>query len=83
MSTVFISQIETSVRKPSLETAYKLSTALATTIDTLIGNDKLETKYGELSRLLACKNSDELSFIIGIVREICSNIQGGKIIPNE
>ena len=83
VSTVFISQIETAVRKPSLETAYKLSTALDTTIDTLIGNDNLETKYGEISKLLACKNSDELSFIIGVVREICSNIQDGKILPHE
>lgn len=83
VSTVFISQIETAVRKPSLETAYKLSTALDTTIDTLIGNDNLETKYGEISKLLACKNSDELSFIIGVIREICSNIQDGKILPHE
>ncbi|MGM9551075.1 MAG: helix-turn-helix domain-containing protein [Clostridia bacterium] len=83
ISTVFISQIETAVRKPSLETIYKLSIALNTTIDTIIGNDSLQTKYDEISKLLADKNSDELSFIIGILREICSNIHDGKIINNE
>ncbi len=83
VSTVFISQIETAVRKPSLETIYKLSTALNTTIDTLIGNTNLQTKYDEIAKLLNDKNSDELSFIIGILREICSNLQDGKITHND
>ena len=83
VSTVFISQIETAVRKPSLETIYKLSIALNTTIDTLIGNDNLQTKYDEIAKLLNDKNSDELSFIIGILREICSNLQDGKITHND
>ena len=83
VSTVFISQIETAVRKPSLETIYKLSIVLNTTIDTLIGNDNLQTKYDEIARLLNDKNSDELSFIIGILREICSNLQDGRITHNE
>lgn len=80
VSTVFISQIETAVRKPSLETIYRLSTALNTTIDTLIGNDSPQTKYDEISRLLHGMNSDELSFVTGILREICTHIQDGRII---
>lgn len=79
VSTVFISQIETAVRKPSLETIYKLSLALNTTIDTLIGNTSLQTHYDEIAKLLEGKNSDELSFIIGILREICANTHNGKI----
>ena len=79
ISTVFVSQIETAVRKPSLETIYKISLALNTTVDTLIGNDSLQTKYDEISKLLQDKNADELSFITGILREICSNINGGRI----
>ena len=79
VSTVFISQIETSVRKPSLDTIYKLSVALNTTIDTLIGNVSLQTHYDEIAKLLTGKNNDELNFITGILREICSNIQNGKI----
>lgn len=80
ISTVFVSQIETAVRKPSLETIYKISTALNTTIDTLIGNDSLQTKYDEISKLLQDKNSDEISFITDIIREISSNLKDGKII---
>ena len=83
VSTVFISQIETAVRKPSLETIYKLSVALNTTIDTLIGNDNLQTKYDEIAKLLNNKNSDELTFIIGVLREICSNINNGQIINKQ
>lgn len=83
VSTVFISQIETAVRKPSLETIYKLSVALNTTIDALIGNNNLQTKYDEIAKLLNDKNSDELTFIIGILREICSNLQDGRITHNE
>lgn len=80
ISTVFVSQIETAVRKPSLETIYKISTALNTTIDTLIGNNSLQTKYDEISKLLQDKNSDEISFITDIIREISSNLKDGKII---
>ena len=80
ISTVFVSQIETAVRKPSLETICKIATALDTTIDTLIGNNSIQTKHDEISILLQNKNVDELSFITNIVREICSNIEDGKIV---
>ena len=83
VSTVFISQIETAVRKPSLETIYKISIALSTTIDNLIGNDNIQTKYDEIAKLLDGKNPDELSFITGILREICSNIHDGQIKNNQ
>ena len=80
VSTVFISQLETAVRKPSLETIYKLSVALNTTLDTLIGNVGLETKYNEIAHLLRDKNNVELLFITNILREICSQIKDGKLI---
>ena len=80
VSTVFISQIETAVRKPSLETMYRLSGALNTTIDTLIGNDNLQAKYDEIAKMLQNRSADELSFITGILREICLNIREGRII---
>lgn len=83
VSTVFISQIENAVRKPSLETMYKLSEVLNTTIDVLVGNDNLQTKYEEILKLLEDKNSDELQFIIGIIREICSNTKDGKILSRK
>lgn len=83
VSTVFISQLETSIRKPSLETIYKLSLALNTTIDRLIGTDNLQAKYDEIAKLLNNKNDAELGFIVGILKEICSNISDGKIINHQ
>ncbi len=80
VSTVFISQIETAVRKPSLETIYKISLALNTTIDVLIGNESTQAKYDEILKLISRKNTSELSFISGLLREVCSNIEDGKII---
>ncbi len=80
VSTVFISQIETAVRKPSLETIYKISLALNTTIDILIGNESTQAKYDEILKLISHKNTTELSFISGLLREVCSNIEDGKII---
>ena len=83
ISTVFVSQIETAVRKPSLETIYKISIALNTTIDNLISNNTLHAKYDEIKLLLQDKNNDEISFILNILREICSNIKDGQIINKE
>lgn len=83
ISTVFVSQIETAVRKPSLETIHKISVALNTTIDSLIDNNKIQAKYDEFLTLLQDKNVDEISFILNVLREICSNIKDGKIIAQE
>lgn len=80
VSTVFISQIETAVRKPSLETIFKISNALNTTIDALIGNESLQSNYDEIAKLLSGKNAVELNFITGVLREICANINDGQII---
>ena len=79
VSTVFISQIETAVRKPSLETIYKISLTLNTTIDTLIGNENTQVKYDEILNFLHGRNKDELCFITCILREICANLKDGKI----
>ncbi|MBQ7097066.1 MAG: helix-turn-helix transcriptional regulator [Clostridia bacterium] len=79
VSTVFISQIETAVRKPSLETIYKISLTLNTTIDTLIGNESTQVKYDEILNFLHGRNNDELCFITCILREICANLKDGKI----
>lgn len=80
VSTVFISQIETAVRKPSLETVYKLSVVFGTTIDTIIGRESIENSYNEIINLLKEKNPDEINFITGIIREITSGINNGAII---
>lgn len=79
VSTVFISQIETAVRKPSLETIYKISIALNTTVDRLLGNSTLDAKYDEIAKLLKDKNDVELNFIINVLREICNGTSNGSI----
>ena len=83
VSTVFISQIETAVRKPSLETIYKISIALNTTIDTIIGNNSLHTQRKEIAKLLENRTPTELNFIIKILREICDNISDERIINKD
>lgn len=83
VSTVFISQIETAARKPSLETVVKIAGSLNTTIDVLLGNSSLEVQFGELSNLLAHKTQTEIGFIINIVREICANTKENSIITQD
>lgn len=80
VSTVFISQIETSLKRPSLDTIIRIAKALDTTVDSLLGNDSLQAHYDEIAKILEHCNGDELQFIAGILREICSNIKNGKII---
>jgi len=81
VSTVFISQIETAARKPSLETVYNIANALNTTIDTLVGENNPTAKYNEIVKLLSTKTKPEMQFIINIVREICNNTDKGEITP--
>lgn len=83
VSTVFISQIETAVRKPSLETIYKIAEALDTTIDTLIGNSSLQTHSNEIAKLLSNLNDTELIFINNVIREICSNLKEHKVFSSD
>ena len=80
VSTVFVSQIETAVRKPSLETLYKISLELNTTIDFLIGNNSSQVYYDEIAMLIKDKNPLEISFITRVLREICRSIKDEKII---
>ena len=82
VSTVFISQIENAIRKPSLETVSKLASALNTTIDSLVGNEDIRAKHDKILSLLQEKNSDELEFILKILHDICTNTKNGKISIN-
>lgn len=83
VSTVFISQIETAVRKPSLETIYKISIALNTTVDHLIGNNDLRVSYDEIAKLLSDMNDKEMNFITNVLREICVNLKSNQIFRDE
>lgn len=83
VSTVFISQIETAARKPSLETIYKISVVLNTTIDILLGNQSVSAQLGELEKILDKRTHTEVDFVIGVVREMCSHIENEKILPHD
>lgn len=80
VSKAFVCQVEASQKKPRLETLVSIAEALDTTVDSLLGNDSLQTHYDEIAKILEHCNGDELQFIAGILREICSNIKNGKII---
>ncbi|MEE1050096.1 MAG: helix-turn-helix transcriptional regulator [Clostridia bacterium] len=80
VSTVFISQIETAVRKPSLETLYKISVALNTTMDVLIRGYSEQNGYEEIATIIKGKNQDEIRYISNVLRELCNGIEDGKVI---
>ena len=79
VSTVFISQIETAARKPSLETVYKISKELNTTIDSLIGNNELKVKHDEILKMLSDMNEKEMRFINNVLREICKSLKNYEL----
>ena len=67
VSTVFISQIETAARKPSLETVVNIAHSLNTTIDVLLGNPSLETQYGELSTPVSYTHLTQYCFLQSVL----------------
>lgn len=75
VSTVFISQIETAVRKPSLETMYKLSQALGTSIDSLIDSNNNVALVNDIAKLLNEKTKGEINLILRIVHDVCDYIK--------
>ncbi len=81
VSTVFISQIETAARKPSLETVYRIARALETTIDSLIDAHDSSAMTKEITNVLNERNETELIFLHSIIREICDYMEqhGGKM----
>ena len=83
VSTVFISQIESGARKPSLETVYKISIALNIKIDTLI-NEKSESDtpedIGRLIELLSMCSTNQRHFVTDISKEIIFKLIGNKVI---
>ena len=75
ISTVFISQIETAVRKPSLETVCKIAKTLGTTIDALVDDTEPETIENDFAKLLKGKTEEERNRILKIVSDICELIK--------
>lgn len=80
ISVAFVCQVEKGQKKPRLETLVSIAEALDTTVDTLLGNTSLDTRYNELVKILNGCNETELQFVTKILREICANLKNGKII---
>lgn len=74
-STVFISQIETGVRIPSLETLYNISKVLFVTIDSLISSpDENTAFYGDnIVKLIENCTDDEKTIIFNTVKSLCND----------
>jgi transcriptional regulator with XRE-family HTH domain len=81
-STVFISQIETGVRVPSLETLYNIADVLGVTIDSLfsdsnnIANTDFYTK--EIINLIKDCTDSEIKLVFDIVNVLCNNFNTKK-----
>ena len=78
VSTVFISQIENGARKPSLETVYKLSIALNTTMDDLVKSHDItlfEKHTPQIDSLLNGRTKEEINLIASVVRLILNSIE--------
>ena len=83
VSTVFISQIENGIRKPSLETVYKISIALNTKIDTLINQDvdnDINKDIDRLIKLLDMCSPKERDFVTDISQEMIIKLLGDKLM---
>jgi transcriptional regulator len=83
VSTVFISQIESGSRKPSLETIYKLSIALKIKIDTLINTDyntKLPDDVTQLVDLLNMCSPKQRAFVTEISKDLIFKLMEDKTI---
>ncbi len=78
ISTVFLSQIETANRIPSLDTAYKISSCLNVPLDNLI-NDMNSSIKTDIDYLLTNRTSKEKQFISNVVRTILSSLKDDRI----
>lgn len=78
VSTVFISQIETAVRKPSLETMYKLAKSLGTTIDSLIDANNSLAISEEMTSILSNRTESERIFLHSIICQISDYMEKNR-----
>lgn len=78
ISAVFVSQIESGNRKPSLETVFSISTTLNVPIDYLMKDSVIEndsSKLDELIALLKGRPEKEIALVTDTAREILRHIK--------
>lgn len=83
VSSVFISQVETAKKKPSLETLVKIAAALDVTADNLlIGNQKISLNYlePEIVNILADCSNYEKSVIIDMIAATKKSLRDNKAL---
>ena len=82
LSAVYISQIETGSRKPSLETVFNISRTLNVSMDDLfkdsITNDKGE-RLRSIESMLNGRQDNEIELVESTIREMLKHIKDGKI----
>jgi transcriptional regulator with XRE-family HTH domain len=84
-STVFISQIETGVRVPSLETLYNIADVLGVSFDYLF-SEKNETPDSNIyksaiNKLIQTRSVKEMKLIFDVVNTICNGMDETKKEP--
>lgn len=77
-STVFISQIETGIRVPSIETLYNIANVLDVTIDSLFKEKNMiadnDFYINAINKLIQARTEKEIKLIFDIVNTLCNGM---------
>jgi transcriptional regulator with XRE-family HTH domain len=81
-STVFISQIETGVRVPSLETLYNIAQTLDITIDSLFAEtnstENTNLYIDKIIKLIKNCTNEEIHLVFDMVKILCSSFNKNR-----
>lgn len=83
ISAVFVSQIESGNRKPSLETVFSISTTLNVPMDYLVKDSVVEStssKMDELVAILKGRSEEEIALVTDTAREMLRHIKEKTVV---
>lgn len=83
LSSVYISQIETGARKPSLETVFKIAVRFNIPMDYLVKDSFIcsdNASMDEIIALLKDRSEIEIAYATNMVRELLKHLKKGKLI---
>lgn len=86
VSAVYISQIETGNRKPSLETVFKISIILNVSMDYLIKDSVIESSNGRMDELIALlkgRPEEEIALVTDTAKEMLKHIKNRYVLKTE
>lgn len=81
VSSVFISQVETAKKKPSLETLVKIAAALDVTADSLLFGNQKQTQNDlepEIKKILADCSNYEKSILLDVIEATKQSLRNNK-----